>query len=610
MLETGSRGTGATHAGALMLLAAALLVFGPTGGATAQFGLLAPERDSGWQEKPLARGRSHMIAAANPLAAEAGREMLRRGGSAVDAAIAAQLVLGLVEPQSSGLGGGAFLLHWDATSRALASYDGRERAPAAAKGDRFLVKGKPLPFNEAVKSPLSVGVPGTVRLLEHVHRRHGKLAWGDLFQPAIALAQAGFAVSPRLNRLLAASRPASFSPAARTYFFDAGGKPWPAGYRLANAEYGQTLRQLAENGAGAFYAGPIAAGVVAAAAVEPSAKGAMTLADLAAYSVVERAALCSPYRGLSVCTMGPPSSAGHAFAQALALLGGFDFGRGPRAAMAPAPLHAFSDALKLAFADRNWYLADPDFVPPPLGLLAPGYLDERRGLLSSYRPLWRAYPGTPPNSAGQALGPDETDEAAGTSHISVVDAGGNAVAMTTTIEASFGSGRWAAGFLLNNELTDFSFRAAASDGRPIANRIEGGKRPRSSMAPTIVLDRNGTPFIVTGSAGGSRIIAYVLKTLVALIDWELDAADAVRLPNFGGPSGGFELEQPMVGAGAGQSHPAGGMKVLRAALGLKPYGQAISFNVLTSGTQVIVRRLDGTLEGAADPRREGVALGE
>ncbi len=579
--------------------------------AAAQLGILAPERESGWQDKPLATASRHMIAAANPYAAEAGLDMLRLGGSAVDAAIAAQLVLGLVEPQSSGLGGGAFLLHWDATTRTTSSYDGRERAPAAAKGDRFLVKGRPLPFNTAVKSPLSVGVPGTVALMELVHRRHGKLAWASLFAPAIRLAENGFLVSPRLHRLLTEAGPHTFAPAARSYFFDTRGRPWEPDHRLANPAYAETLARLAQGGAAAFYEGPIAGAIVAAAALEPAAQGAITPADLAAYRAIERRAVCTPYRGLQACSMGPPSSAGHTLGQALGILDGFDLGRGPRSAMTAGPLHLIAEASKLAFADRNWYLADPDFVGTPPGLLDPAYLAERRSLIKSYRTLWRVYPGTPPRSSAQAVGPDETQEAAGTSHLSIIDGHGNAIAMTTTIEAAFGSGLWAAGFLLNNELTDFSFRPASRDGRPIANRIEGGKRPRSSMAPTIVLDGDGAPVIVAGSSGGSRIPGYVLKTLVALIDWKLDAAGALALPNFGSRGGAFEMEMPTVGvATGGLAHPAGASAIVARALALKPYDHDIGFDVLTSGTQVIVRRPDGRLEGAADPRREGVALGE
>jgi gamma-glutamyltranspeptidase/glutathione hydrolase len=572
--------------------------------------LFPPERQSVFEAKPLARASRQIVATANPLAASAGLEVLREGGSAADAAIAVQLVLGLVEPQSSGLGGGAFLLHWDATTRSLVTYDGREVAPAAARPDRFLEKGRPIPFAVAVRSPLSIGVPGTVRLLEHIHQRHGRLPWRRLVGSAVAHAEAGFPVSRRLSLLLGFAGPDRFDETARRLFFDARGRHWPPGYRLANPAYAATLRRLALGGSTAFYEGDIAHQIVQAAAVAPAAKGAITLADLAAYQVIEREPVCSLYRGHRVCSMGPPSSGGHALAQALALLAPIPMGSGPAAAMAAAPLHHMAEATRLAFADRNWYLADPAFVSVPGGLLDRGYLAERRRLLSPFYPLAQAYPGTPPGITRQSTGRDATREAEGTSHISIIDAAGNAVAMTTTIEAGFGSGRMAAGFLLNNELTDFSFRPASREGRPIANRVEGGKRPRSSMSPTIVLGPDGQPVIVAGSAGGGRIIPYVLQTLVAVIDWKLDAAAALALPNMTSLGGQLELEAPAVGGLAGLGAPAGAFGVVGRALRLKPLGHGLAFETMTSGTQLIVRRPDGTLEGAADPRREGVAVGD
>ena len=575
-----------------------------------QSGLVAPEFASDWHERPLATAKRFMVAAANPLAANAGLEMMRAGGSAIDAAIATQLVLGLVEPQSSGLGGGAFLLYWDAERRRLASYDGRETAPAAARPDRFLIKHRPMAFKAAVKSALSVGVPGTVRLLEEMHRRHGRLAWRRLFQPAIALSEAGFKISPRLAKLLSHEDPASFALMARDLYFDVRGRPRAAGYLLRNPAYANTLRAIAEGGANAFYSGPLAAQIVAAATATPFDKGSLALSDLASYRVVERPAVCVPYRRYKVCSMGPPSSGAHTIGQTLSLLAPLTLGTRPAAAMSPPAIHLMAEAEKLAFADRNRYLADPSFVPIPPGLLDPGYLAERRSLMSPFRSLAKTFPGTPPGRNRQALGADETHEAAGTSHISIVDAAGNAVSMTTTIEAAFGSGLFVGGFLLNNELTDFSFRPVARDGREIANRVEGGKRPRSSMSPTIVLGPDGSPAIVTGSAGGSRIIPYVLKILVAVIDWKLNAAQAVALPNFGSRGNGFELELPSVGGLAGLRHPAGAIGIISDALNLKPLGQHVTFETQTSGTQVIVRRADGSLEGAADPRREGMAVGD
>lgn len=577
--------------------------------AAAQAGLWAPEKATAWHEKGLARSRQSMVVAANPLAVEAGLAMLRAGGTAVDAAIAVQLVLGLVEPQSSGLGGGAFLVHWQAGSKTLRAYDGRETAPSSAKPDRFLVQGRPLPFRAAVKSALSIGVPGTVRLLAQVHERHGRLAWAKLFEPALMLSEKGFAVSPRLAGLLADASPASFDAKARALFFDAQARPLPAGYWLRNPAYAATLRLLAQGGAAAFYGGSMADAIVAAAAVPQPGIGSVSIADLAAYRVVEREPICVPYRGNRVCGIGPPSSGAASIGQALVMLEPFDLGHSSRARMAPQTLHLIGEALKLAFADRNRYLADPSFVAPPSGFLDAGYLAERRSLISPYRPSQNAQPGKPPGSERQSLGPDFTDEAAGTSHISVIDGTGNAVAMTTTIEAAFGSGRMAGGFLLNNELTDFSFRPKV-DGLDVANRVEGGKRPRSSMAPTIVLGPDGQPVVVVGSAGGSMIIPYVLKALIGVIDWKLDAMHALALPNFGSRGRDFELEWPQVSGFAGLSAPASVFGVVRAALGLKPYGHVIRLEAQTSGTHLIVRQPDGTLEGAADPRREGLAQGQ
>lgn len=570
----------------------------------------APEAASGWLATTPSRASRHMISTANPIASSIGRDILRKGGTAVDAAVAAQFVLGLVEPQSSGLGGGAFLVFWDRATDALTTYDGRETAPSAARPDRFLEQGRPMPFMAAVKSPLSVGVPGTVRLMAEVHRRHGKLPWPDLVAPAIALAEAGFAVSPRLQRLLADSGPATFSETARAYFFDAAGRPHPPGHRLTNPAYAATLRRLATDGADAFYNGEIADSIVAALSAGVAGQGTVTTADLANYRVVERPPVCTLYRRHRVCGMGPPSSAGHAIAQSLGVLDGFDLGHRPLLSASPAPLHLVAETLKLAFADRARYLADPDFISIPRGLLAPDYIAERRKLVMPWRPLATAPPGVPPGVKASNYGSDATIEVHGTSHLSIVDAAGNAVAMTTTIEAAFGSGIMASGFLLNNELTDFSMRPTDRDGRPIANRIEPGKRPRSSMAPTLVFAPDGALRLVTGSAGGARIIPYVLKTILAVVDWNADALTAVSLPNFATRNLDVEIEEPMVYGRDGLGHPAGAMGIVGTAFSLKPHRQTLLVETLTSGTQVVVRRPDGALEGAADPRREGLALGD
>lgn len=571
----------------------------------------APEAASGYQSPGLAVARHHMVAAANPYASEAGREILREGGSAVDAAIAVQLVLNLVEPQSSGIGGGAFLLHFDAATHSIRTYDGRETAPAAAKADRFLdADGKPIPFAVAIASGAAVGVPGALAMLELAHRRHGRLPWARLFAPALALARDGFLVSTRLSLLLDWMGPEAFAPDARRYFFDASGKAWGPGHRLRNSEFAETLEAIARGGARAFYDGPIADRIVAAVAAGPPPAGDITRADLAGYEPREREPVCVPYRDLSVCGMGPPSSAAHTVGQTLRLIEPFDLGHGPRAALNARAMHVIAEAEKLAYADRNRYLADPDFVQIPAGLLAEPYLDRRRALITPLRAAERVEAGRPAGDRAQLFGEDATAEVPGTSHISIVDGAGNAVAMTTTIEAAFGSRLWAAGFLLNNQLTDFSFRPEDAQGRPIANRIAGGKRPRSSMAPTIVLDRSGDLKAVLGSPGGSRIILYVVKSLVALIDWEMDAQAAATLANFGSRGRAFELESTTASAYDVVTRPWAFGSTLWQALRLKPLGHRIDFDLMTSGTHIIVRRGPSHLEGGADPRREGVALGD
>jgi gamma-glutamyltranspeptidase/glutathione hydrolase len=552
----------------------------------------APEAATGFATHELATAKRHMVSAASPLAAEAGREMLRAGGSAIDAAIATQLVLNLVEPQSSGIGGGAFILYWDKAAAALKVYDGRETAPASARPDRFLAGGKPMPFNEAVLSGLSVGVPGLVRLLEDVHKQHGKLPWAKLFEPAIRLAEDGFEISQRLHILLRLDGAQSFVPAARRYFFTDGGSALPIGYRLKNPEFANTLRAIADGGADAFYAGPIAQAIVDAVAAAPIAPGGMTLDDLKAYRVKERPPLCVTYRAHEVCGVGPPSSGGTTVAQTLKLIEPFDLGK---AALNAAAVHRIVEAQKLAYADRNRYLGDPDFIAVPDGLLDDAYIAQRRALIDPARAAAKPQAGEPPGVKRQSFGADATLERAGTSHISIIDGDGNAVSMTTTIEGAFGSHNWAAGFLLNNELTDFSFAPVDADGKPAANAVGPGKRPRSSMAPTIVFDTARHVEAVLGSPGGSRIILYVLKTLIALIDWGMDAQQAADLLNFGSQGSGLELELDW--------------SAVPLALTLRPLGHRAVPSLMNSGIHILTRR-DGRLEGAADARREGAALGD
>jgi gamma-glutamyltranspeptidase/glutathione hydrolase len=595
---------------AALRLIFAVFALGSVTSAQAQRVPAAPESATAITDKRVVHGSRHMVAAANTYAVEAGRDILRRGGSAIDAAIAVQLVLNLVEPQSSGIGGGAFLVHFDATAKTLTTYDGRETAPASAKPDRFLKGGRPMPFGEAVRSGLSVGVPGVLAAMEMAHRQYGRLPWADLFAPAIQLATDGFILSPRLNLLLAEQGAAAFAPGARRYFFEAKGTPWPAGHRLANPEFAGTLRAIATNGSAAFYTGPVAADIVRAVGEAPGHKGDLTLADLAGYRAKERPAVCAAYRRRQVCGMGPPSSGGITVAQVLALLEPFDLGRGSRAGMPAHALHLIAEAEKLAYADRDRYVADSDITSVPSGLLDPGYLDGRRPLIHALTATPKAVAGTPPGLRKAEYGQDETHEASGTSHISIIDGAGNAVAMTTSIETAFGSRLWAAGFLLNNQLTDFSFRPRAADGRPIANRVEPGKRPRSSMSPTIVLDERGIPEAVLGSPGGSRIILYVLKTIVALVDWRLDAQAAATLDNFGSRGSTFELELTPTSLADVLANPWAMRSPLWHALKIKPYGHIMAFDAQTSGVHVIVRRPDGTLEGGADPRREGIVLAD
>jgi gamma-glutamyltranspeptidase/glutathione hydrolase len=562
----------------------------------AQLAPAAPEPPSGLEVKALATAKKFMVAAANPLAVDAGVEILKAGGSAVDAAIAVQLVLNLVEPQSSGIGGGAFLVHFDARTGRIRTWDGRETAPAAAKPDRLMrPDGGQRGFNEAVFGGQSVGTPGVVALLVETHRRLGKLPWARLFQPAIRIADDGFEVSRRLNMLLTTLGPQNFDATARAYFFDEAGAPRPVGHLLKSPAFAQTLRAIAANGADGFYKGPVAEAVVKAVREAPNHQGDITLQDLAAYRVVEREPVCVSYRRHRICGMGAPSSGMLTMGQTLKLVEPFDLGRN---ALDDRGMHLIAEAQKLAYADRDRYIADPAFVRVPGGLLDGAYLDARRATIDPAQmrqPV--ADPGFPPGAGALRAGIDATMESFGTSHLSIVDARGDAVAMTTTIENAFGARLMAAGFLLNNELTDFSFRDRDANGNPIANAVAGGKRPRSSMAPTIVLGPDNKLRAVMGSPGGSRIILYVTKLTVGLIDWKLDAQAAADLPNFGSRNtGDFEIEAALSGA----------LPVAK----LRARGHRVTAPDMTSGVHLIVRRPDGTLEGGADPRREGVARGE
>lgn len=567
--------------------------------ACAQRALVEPEAATGIAEKALVTTRRHMVAAANPYAVDAGVEMLRAGGSATDAAIATQLVLGLVEPQSSGLGGGGFTLHFDARSGAVTTLDGRETAPLSARADRFMHNGQPIPFRDAVASGASVGTPGLVALLAEMHRRHGKLPWGRLFEPAIRLSLDGFTVTERLNRLLAWVGPERMSPVARAYFFGGDGRPVAVGSTLRNIDYATTLRAIADRGAQAIYHGELQQAIVRAVGEDPRGPGDLSGDDFAAYEVVERKPLCERYRMWRVCGMGAPSSGGLIVAQVLKLIEPLTspewLATEPLTALPLGSMHLLAEAQKLAYADRDRYVADPAFVTVPDGLLDETYLSARRRLIAHDRAMAAPAAGVP-RPPRESVGTDATIERGGTTHISVVDDDGNAISMTTSIEGAFGSGLMVGGFLLNNELTDFSFLPTDASGRPIANRIEPGKRPRSSMAPTIVLDETGTSLVaVLGSPGGSKIPFYVIKTLVALLDRGADAKSAAAMANFGGRGDTLEIEA--------------GSTALAFAPALQKKGHQILLGDLNSGVHVIVRK-NGQLEGSADPRREGTAAGD
>lgn len=554
----------------------------------------APERPSGWINKAPVTAQRYMVAAAHPLAADAGEMMLRAGGSAVDAAIAVQLVLNLVEPQSSGIGGGAFLLHHEAKSGRLLAYDGRETAPATARPERFVDSdGHPLRFADAVVGGRSVGVPGTLRLLELAHRRHGRLPWAQLFEPAINLAENGFSISERLAGAVARDAYLAREPVARAYFYDAAGRPRAAGSVLRNPEFAAVLRRVAGEGADAFYHGEIARDIVAAVRGHSVNPGDLDERDLAGYRAKVRAPICGAYRRYRVCGMPPPSSGGIGVLQMLGLLERFEL-RSVRPDSFFAA-HLFSEAGRLAYADRNRYVADPDFVPVVAGLTDPEYLAQRSGLIRIGESMGVAPPGEPRGKGWTtAFAEGDALEFPSTSHVSIVDGWGNAVALTTTIEDGFGSRLMVHGFLLNNELTDFSF-VPTRGGQLIANRVEGGKRPRSSMAPTIVYDRAGRIKLISGSPGGSAIINYVAKSVIGVLDWQLDPQAAIDLPNFGSRNGPTELER--------------GSRAEKLAAKLRAIGHEVKVVDFNSGLHMIMRRGQHWI-GGADPRREGVVRGQ
>ena len=562
----------------------------------------APEMATGYVDKAGWAAKKFMVAAANPIAVDAGYAILKQGGSAIDAAVAVQLVLTLVEPQSSGIGGGAFLMHYD--GKAVQAYDGRETAPAAATETLFQnPDGTPVSRVIGVVGGRSVGAPGVLRMLALAHKQHGKLPWKTLFVPAIALADKGFPVSARLHGLLANDRHIRKDPEGGAYFYNPQGQPWPVGHVLRNPALANTLRELATGGAEVFYTGQIARDIAAKVAAHRTNPGLLTAADIAGYQPKLRTPVCSDYRAYTVCGMPPPSSGGIAIAQMLGILETRDM-----AALAPREgvlgvegLHLFSEAARLAYADRNRYAADTDFVPLP-GRGVPALIDKaylaKRAALIGERSMNVAPAGTPPGME-VAWGTDNAIETPSTSHFVVVDGTGAGLSMTTTVEDAFGSRQMVRGFILNNQLTDFSFDSVDADG-PVANRVQGGKRPRSAMSPTIVFDKKSKQLVLAlGSPGGPAIINYVAKALVGTLDWGLNVQQAINLPNFGSRNGPTELE-------TGRFSPA-------QQDGLKAKGHTLRFYEMTSGLHGVQRILihgQPFWFGGADPRREGVAKGD
>jgi gamma-glutamyltranspeptidase / glutathione hydrolase len=570
------------------LLLAAWVVMAPAQAGSAALAI-QPEPDSGWQEKQPVQAAKAMVVAAHPEAVQAGLDMLERGGNALDAAVAVQMALNVAEPQSSGIGGGGFLLYYDAASGALSAYDGRETAPTAMPPDAFLdAAGEPLPLLMAVRGGQSVGTPGLLRMLEAAHEEHGVLPWQELFDPAIALAEQGLPVSPRLHQTIASVKHLNGSPGFDRYFRE-GDKPLAVGSVHGNPALAESFRLIAREGAQAFYTGPLADAVVSE--VNGSAHpGTLKHADLARYEIKRTEPLCLPYRRYRVCSAGPPAS-GVVVLQALGILSRFDLPSMPY--FSPAAVHLMLEAEKLAFADREHYLADPGFVAVPVeALLSPQYLAARAALINPNRAMGEAKPGR--MDAQDAPPAFPTQERPSTTHFSIIDSMGNAVSMTSSIEHSFGSGLVAGGFLLNNQLTDFSFLPQTVDGVAVANRIEGGKRPRSAMSPAMVFDETGRLRLVIGSPGGVRIIPYMVQALLAVLDWDIPLQSALNAPHVLSRNGPAELEEGR------------GLEALGRELAVR--GHETVFQPLNSGLHAITVR-DNVLTGAADPRRDGAAMG-
>ncbi|WP_390911026.1 gamma-glutamyltransferase [Pseudosulfitobacter sp. SM2401] len=565
----------------------------PEGAATGVVQSLDPVVQGALQAKasgtPFA-AKDWMVAAANPHAVKAGADVLAAGGTAADALVAVQTVLGLVEPQSSGLGGGAFLVWYDAASGALTTLDGRETAPLAATPTLFQDEnGETLGFFDAVVGGRSVGTPGTPALLQMAHDKWGKADWAGLFDPAITLATDGFAVSPRLAGLVQSDAERLASDATGAAYFLPAGAPLQIGATLTNTAYADSLTAMATQGASAIYTGEIADAIVTAVQNAPGNPGVLSHVDLSIYQVKERPAVCATFRAHDVCGMGPPSSGALTVGQILGMLDGYDLSAGPNNANVR---RLMGDAARLAFADRGRYMADSDYVPmPTAGLVDPAYLADRAKLLGGDMALAEVSAGSPEFDHALNFADDYPIDLPSTSHVSIVDSYGNVASMTTTIENAFGSRMMVGGFMLNNELTDFSFRSHR-DGVPVANRLEPGKRPRSSMAPTIVM-KDGAPVLAIGSPGGSRIIGYVAEAIVAHIDWGMDVQQAVSVPHMVNRFGTYDLEE---------GTDAAALEGPLSAMGFE-----VGVRGLNSGLHAI--SIGDTLLGGADPRREGIALG-
>jgi len=560
---------------------------------TAQQENREPEAATGIYQQQLVSGKQYMVSSAHPMATEAGRAVLAKGGSAVDAAITTQLMLGLVEPQSSGIGGGAFMLHWQAKQQHLTTFDGREMAPAAATADLFRdANGKTMDWREAYVGGKSVGVPGVVAMLAQAHQQHGKLPWAELFTDVIAAAEQGFPVSSRTARQLEMgwNKGVSQFYESKQYFFPHN-KSVAEGSILKNPAYAATLKTIAAQGPDGFYKGELAKAISERVQTAPVNPGKLSVADLANYKVQQPEAVCIPYRVYKVCGMAPPSSGGVAVLQMLGILQHYDLNKvAPDSVQAT---HILAQAAKLAFADRDRYLADPAFVAVPVeGMLAPDYLASRAELIAPDKAGLAAEAGTP--AGAPPLLSAKSPELPNTSHFSIVDSDGNAVSMTTSIENVFGSGLMVGGFLLNNQLTDFSL-SPEIDGHLVANRVEGGKRPRSSMAPMMVFDQNNKLKLVIGSPGGSRIINYVAQSIVAVLDWDLDVQQALNLPRITHRNDYLALEK--------------GTALEKQQAVLEDMGYKVQLQDLNSGLHAIMVTESG-LQGAADPRREGSVAGK